>query len=106
MGAVTVAGLPHIAAQQGTGLWITGSDNVYGQNLAWMLDTQSGVLFPVQQIMTGNVYHDWAVTCLALTDDGRFLLQTGEDAQGSSYALIDAEAFLQGSTDYTPVTAE
>lgn len=106
MGAVTVAGLPHIAAQQGTGLWITGSDNVYGQNLAWMLNTQSGALFPVQQIMTGDVYHDWAVTCLALTDDGRFLLQTGEDAQGSSYALIDAEAFLQGSTDYTPVTAE
>lgn len=106
MGAVTVAGLPHIAAQQGTGLWITGSDNVYGQNLAWMLDTQSGALFPVQQIMTGDVYQDWAVICLALTDDGRFLLQTGEDAQGSSYALIDAEAFLQGSTDYTPVTAE
>lgn len=106
MGAVTVAGLPHIAAQQGTGLWITGSDNVYGQNLAWMLDTQSGALFPVQQIMTGDVYPDWAVICLALTDDGRFLLQTGEDAQGSSYALLGVEDFLQGSTDYTPVTEE
>lgn len=103
---VTVAALPGSAEQQGRYLWLSGSDNVNGENLAWMLDTQSGALFPVQQIMTGDVYHDWAVTCLALTDDGRFLLQTGEDAQGSSYALIDAEAFLQGSTDYTPVTAE
>ena len=103
---VTVAALPGSAEQQGRYLWLSGSDNVNGENLAWMLDTQSGALFPVQQIMTGDVYHDWAVTCLAQTDDGRFLLQTGEDAQGSSYALIDAEAFLQGSTDYTPVTAE
>ena len=104
MSGVAVAGLPDIAAQQGQYLWITGSDNVNGQNLAWMQDTRSGELFPIQQIMTGDVLPDWAVICLAQTDDGQFLVQTGEDEQGSSYALIDVEAFLQGSTDYTPVT--
>lgn len=104
MAGVTVAGLPDIDAQQGQYLWITGSDNVNGQNLAWLQDTRSGELFPIQQIMTGDIFPDWAVICLAQTDDGRFLLQTGEDEQGSSYALLDADAFLQGSTDYTPVT--
>ena len=42
-----------------------------------------------------------------LTDDGRFLLCVGrsDDFYDYHYALVDAEAFLQGSTDYTPVTA-
>lgn len=105
MTEAAVAGLPDIAAQQGQYLWITGSDNVNGQNLAWMLDVRSGELFPIQQIMTGNIFPDWAVICQAQTDDGRFLVQTGEEGQNSSYGLIDAESFLQGSTDYTPVAA-
>ena len=42
---------------------------------------------------------------LPLTDDGRFLLCVeGDEKYDFSYALIDVEAFLQGSTDYTPVT--
>lgn len=106
MTEAAVAGLPDIAAQQGQYLWITGSDNVNGQNLAWMLDVQSGELFPIQQIMTGNIFPDWAVICQAQTDDGRFLLCVGrsDDFYDYHYALIDAEAFLQDSTDYTLIT--
>ena len=101
---VTVAALPGSAEQQGRYLWLSGSDNVNGENLGWMLDTQSGELIQVTQRMEGKDVSDWLVHAVAQTDDGRFLLQTGEDEQGSSYALLDAEAYLQGSTDYTPVT--
>ena len=45
----------------------------------------------------------WAVTPCALTNDGRFLVQTAYHEGRYAYALIGAEAFLQGSTDYTPV---
>ena len=99
-----VVGLPEIAAQQGRYLWFTGSDNVNGENLAWVLDTQSGALTKLEQKMEGKNVSALAVRAAAFTDDGRFLLQTGEDENGDTYALIDAEAFLQGSTDYTPVT--
>ena len=42
----------------------------------------------------------------ALTDDGRFLIPVREQEPYTNrydYALIGVEAFLQGSTDYTPV---
>lgn len=103
---MTVAALPGSAEQQGRYLRLSGSDNSNGENLGWMLDTQSGELIPVTQRMAGEKASNWVVHAVAQTDDGRFLVQTGEDEQGSSYALIDAGAFLQGSTDYTPVTAE
>lgn len=105
---VTVAALPDCAAQQGRYLWFSGSDNVNGENLAWVLDTQRGELTAVQQTVEREL-PGWAVRAAALTDDGRFLVTTAEQEgkYGSTYeyALIDAEAFLQGSTDYTPVTA-
>ena len=101
---VTVAALPDCAEQQGRYLWFSGSDNVSLENLTWVLDTQSGALTKLEQKMEGKNVSALAVRAAAFTDDGRFLLQTGEDENGDTYALIDAEAFLQGSTDYTPVT--
>lgn len=103
---VTVAALPDCAEQQGRYLWFSGSDNVNGENLAWVMDTQSGALMKLEQKMVGENVSALAVRAAAFTDDGRLLLQTGEDENGDTYALIDAEAFLQGSTDYTPITEE
>lgn len=104
---VTVAALPDAAAQQGRYLWFSGSNSANGENLAWVLDTQSGELTAVQQTVEREL-SGWAVRAAAFTDDGRFLVQTAqqESQYGTTpvYGLIDAEAFLQGSTDYTPVT--
>ena len=96
--------LPEIAARQGRYLRFHGSDNVYGENLAWVLDQQTGELtaMPMEENTDSGI--PWAVTPCALTNDGRFLVQTAYREGGYDYALIDAEAFLQGSTDYTPVT--
>ena len=105
MPRVTVAGLPDIAAQQGRYLWITGSDNVNGENRAWVLDTQTGTLTAVEQTMEEFMLPNYAVQLMAQTDDGRFLLETGEGEDGPRYALMAIDAFLQGSTDYTPVAA-
>ena len=105
---VTVAALPGSAEQQGRYLWLSGSDNVNGENLGWMLDTQSGKLIQVTQRMEGEDVSGRLVGVVAFTDDGRFLVRTaqqeGEYGSEYVYGLIDAEAFLQGSTDYTPVT--
>ena len=90
---------PETAALQGRYLWFHGSSGNYGgDDLLWALDRQTGELTAVQQKMDSA---PWPVQVLALTDDGRFLVNTA--AEGAAYALIDAEAFLQGSTDYTPV---
>lgn len=106
---VTVAALPGSAEQRGRYLWLSGSDNVNGENLGWMLDTQSGKLIQVTQRMEGKDVSSWLVDAVAFTDDGRFLVRTaqeeGEYGPVDVYGLIDAEAFLQGSTDYTPVAA-
>lgn len=103
---VTVAALPDAAAQQGRYLWFRG-DGSDGTILAWVLDTQSGELTAVQQSVEGEVPRR-AVQAEALTDDGRFLVRTGEEESEYDttpvYALIDAQAFLQGSTAYIPVT--
>lgn len=104
-----VRGLPDIAAQQGRYLWFSGSDNVNGENLAWVLDTQSGELTAVQQTVEREL-PGWAMRAVAMTNDGRFLVPTaqqqGEYGPVYVYGLIDAEAFLQGSTDYTPIAEE
>lgn len=102
---VTVAALPDCAAQQGRYLWFSGTDNVNGENLAWVLDTRSGTLTAVEQQMTGTQLPYQAVLYAAQTEDGRFLLKTGETETGYEYGLMEIGAFLQGSTDYTPVTA-
>ena len=96
--------LPEIAARQGRYLRFHGSDNVYGENLAWVLDQQTGELTAMPMEENADSGIPWAVTPCALTNDGRFLVQTAYREGGYDYALIDAEAFLQGSTDYTPVT--
>ena len=105
---VTVTALPDCIAQQGRYLWLSGSDNVNGENLGWVMDTQAGTLTAVKQAVDGYELPNWAVRTVALTDDGQFLVETAEQEgeYGSEYVygLIDAEAFLQGSTDYTPVT--
>lgn len=103
---LTVAGAPGIDAQEGRYLW--GGDNEDVMNpILYVLDQETGTLaqpaLDVQQTLTQA-----ETECLALTDDGRFLLCVGQQKQGQDYTydygLIDAEAFLQGSTDYTPVT--
>ena len=105
---VTVAALPGSAEQQGRYLWLSGSDNGNGENLGWMLDTQSGKLIQVTQRMEGEDVSGWLACVVAFTDDGRFLVRTaqqqGEYGPVYAYGLIDAEAFLQGSTDYTLIT--
>lgn len=100
----TVVGLPDLAAQQGQYLWFTGYD-LNGENLAWVLDTRSGTLTAVEQQMAGTQLPHQAVLYAAQTEDGRFLLKTGETETGYDYGLMEIGAFLQGSTDYTPVTA-
>ena len=90
---------PETAALQGRYLWFHGSSGNYGgDDLLWALDRQTGELSAIRQKADGA---PWPVQVLALTDDGRFLVNTA--AEGTAYALIGAEAFLQGSTDYTPV---
>ena len=49
---------------------------------------------------------DRTMFAAAVTDDGRFLLPLHEKAPYATdydYGLIDIDAFLQGSTGYTPV---
>ena len=95
--------LPEIAARQGRYLRFHGSDNVHGENLAWVLDQQTGELTAMPMEENADSGAPWAVTPCALTGDGRFLVQTTYHEGRYAYALIDADAFLQGSTDYTPV---
>ena len=95
--------LPEIAARQGRYLRFHGSDNVHGENLAWVLDQQAGELTAMPMEENADSGAPWAVTPCALTNDGRFLVQTAYREGRYAYALIGAEAFLQGSTDYTPV---
>ena len=91
---------PETAALQGRYLWFHGSSGNYGgDDLLWALDRQTGELSAIRQKADGA---PWPVQVLALAGDGRFLVNTA--AEGAAYALIGAEAFLQGSTDYTPVT--
>ena len=90
---------PETAALQGRYLWFHGSSGNYGgDDLLWALDRQTGELSAIRQKADGA---PWPVQVLALAGDGRFLVNTA--AEGTAYALIGAEAFLQGSTDYTPV---
>lgn len=90
---------PETAALQGRYLWFHGSSGNYGgDDLLWVLDRQTGELSAIRQKADGA---PWPVQVLALAGDGRFLVNTA--AEGTAYALIGAEAFLQGSTDYTPV---
>lgn len=95
--------LPEIAARQGRYLRFHGSDNVHGENLAWVLDQQTGELTAMPMEENADSGAPWAVTPCALTNDGCFLVQTTYHEGRYAYALIGAEAFLQGSTDYTPV---
>lgn len=105
---VTVVGAPDIEAQKGRYLWCGDNADVTNPVL-YVLDQQTGTLekpaLPLQQVDVQAT-----TECLALTDDGRFLVCTGQQYQKSyftyDYALVDVDAFLQGSTDYTPVTAE
>lgn len=100
----TVVGLPGIAEQAGRYLWFGISDG-NGNMRMQILDRTSGTL--QETALTPE-----QVGCqeergrMPLTDDGRFLLCQGgmRAPYNFDYALIDAEAFLQGSTDYTPVT--
>ena len=95
--------LTEIAARQGRYLRFHGSDNVHGENLAWVLDQQTGELTAMPMEENADSGAPWAVTPCALTSDGRFLVKTAYREGRYAYALIDADAFLQGSTDYTPV---
>lgn len=101
----TVVGLPDVAQQEGRYLWLIHSGDG-GLLSMQILDRLSGMLYepamPSEQV---RLQQDLGSP--PLTDDGRFLLCVGrsDDFYDYHYALIDAEAFLQGSTDYTPVTA-
>lgn len=99
----TVVGLPGISAQAGRYLWLVVSDG-NGNMRIRILDRDTGTLqetgLTPQQVQ-GQLDRGQ----LPLTDDGRFLLCVEEDEKYDfSYALIDAEAFLQGSSDYTLIT--
>lgn len=99
----TVVGLPGTAAQAGRYLWFGVSDGNGNVGIR-ILDRETGAL---QQpgLTPLQVRNQQDRGQLPLTDDGRFLLCVEEDEKYDfSYALIDVEAFLQGSTDYTPVT--
>ena len=100
----TVVGLPHIAAQEGRYLWFSDGDG-NGNVRMQILDRTTGILQETALTPRQAVGQE-DLGRLPLTDDGRFLLCL--DGMGGKYdfdyALIDAEALLQGSTDWTPVT--
>lgn len=113
-----MAALPAAAERQARYLRLEGSDVWQGLNLGWILDSENGELYPVSQKVEGALY-ETAVMPLALTDDGRFLLCTAQKDSGeepiSAYGIADlrvedcyslqpVEDFLQGRTNYTPVT--
>lgn len=103
--SLDIPALPGTAQQQGRYLWFTGSSG-FSLDLAWVLDTANGELTAVQQMLAGDPYQR-AVRGVGVTDDGRFLVGIRRpDPEGPDYeyGLIGVEAFLQGSTDYTPVT--
>ncbi len=102
---LTVVGAPGIDAQAGRYLW--GGDNADVMNpILYVLDQETGTLAqPALDIQ--QLYIQAQKECLALTDDGRFLVCVGQQNQGTyfayEYGLVEVDAFLQGSTDYTPV---
>lgn len=99
----TVVGLPGTAAQAGRYLWFGVSDE-NGNMRMQILDRETGALQETP-LTPQQVRNQQDRGRLPLTDDGRFLLCVEEDEKYDfSYALIDAAAFLQGSTDWTPVT--
>lgn len=112
------AALPEAAESRARYLRLDGSDVWQGLNLGWILDSESGELHTVSQKVEGALYETAAMP-LALTDDGRFLLCTAQKDSGeepiSAYGITDlrvedcyslqpVEDFLQGRTNYTPVT--
>ena len=102
LNGATVVGLPGIAEQAGRYLWFEGYENE--KMSVQVLDTDTGTLYktPLTPQMAGNQQDRGR---LPLTDDGRFLVCTEWDEPFEfEYALIDVDAFLQGSTDYTLVT--
>ena len=99
---VEIYALPGTAAREGRWVWIHGSSE-----RMWVLDRQTGEQYEVAQKVEKASAVDQRMAPAAVTDDGRFLIPVREQepyTQEYDYALIDAEAFLQGSTDYTPVT--
>lgn len=101
LNGATVVGLPGIAEQAGRYLWFAGYENE--KMSVQVLDMDTGTLYktPLTPEMARNQQDR---SRLPLTDDGRFLVCTEWDEPFEfEYALIDADAFLQGSTDYTPV---
>lgn len=99
----TVVGLPHIAAQEGRYLWFSDGDG-NGNVRMQILDRTTGILQETALTPRQAVGQE-VLGRLPLTDDGRFLLCP--DGMGGKYdfdyVLMDAEAFLQGSIDWTPV---
>ena len=86
-------------------LWILGFGVFYGNVRMQILDRTTGILQETALTPRQAVGQE-DLGRLPLTDDGRFLLcLDGMGGKyGFDYVLIDAEALLQGSTDWTPVT--
>ena len=104
---VEICALPGTAAWEGRWVWIYGFDDNGSSEGMWVLDRQTGEQYEVAQKVEMASAVDQRMAPAAVTDDGRFLIPVREQepyTQEYDYALIDAEAFLQGSTDYTPVT--
>ena len=99
--------LPGTAAQEGRWLWLeSAAETPEAPNTAWVLDRQSGERYAVTQTIETTAPVDRTMFAAAVTDDGRFLLPLREKAPYTAdydYGLIAIDAFLQGSTDYTPV---
>ena len=99
--------LPGTAAQEGRWLWLeSAAETPEAPNTAWVLDRQSGERYAVTQTIEATAPVDRTMFAAAVTDDGRFLLPLCEKepyVADYDYGLIAIDAFLQGSTDYTPV---
>ncbi len=99
---VEIYALPGTAAWEGRWVWIHGNSEQM-----WVLDRQTGEQHAVTQKVEKASAVDQRMAAAAVTDDGRFLIPIREREPYTDvydYALIDADAFLQGSTDYTLVT--
>ena len=101
-----VYALPDTAAWEGRWIWMQGpaADGSIGQ--MWVVDRQTEQRYAITQKVDAAAEVFQLMFAAALTDDGRFLIPVREQEPYTNrydYALIGAEAFLQGSTDYTPV---
>lgn len=97
--------MPVLGGQQRS--WIWAQDYGSSPEVNYLVDLDTGEMHTITQTQ----YRDgmaMGVSLMAQTNDGRWLVgykpHSDYHNDRCDYGLIDPQAFMQGSTDYTPVT--